>query len=237
MTQHNKKFSVIPTHIAMIMDGNRRWAKDKGVSDAEGHLAGVENIRSIIEHFVECGVKYLTFFAFSTENWHRSKFEVDVLMKILLRTIDREIKPLHEAGVKLIHIGSKNELQPSIVKKIEEAEHLTRNNNTITVLMAFDYGGKADIVRALKMFVQENDPEDITEESISNYLYTSGIPDPDVIIRTGKEKRLSNFLLWQGAYSELIFLDQYWPDFGKKEIDMILMEYSERDRRFGMDSL
>lgn len=236
MTQNETGCFKVPSHVAMIMDGNRRWAAQRGKTAEEGHWAGVENIRSIIEHFAEREVKYLTFFAFSTENRNRSRFEVEVLMKIMLRVLDREIKPLHEAGAKLLHIGSKEGLSPAIVKRIEEAEYLTRNNEVITVMPAFDYGGRAEIVQAVNRIIKDGMEGEITEEMLSNNLYTATIPDPDVIIRTGKEKRLSNFLPWQSVYSELIFLDKYWPDFNTEDIDFVLSEYKKRNRRFGGDT-
>lgn len=223
-----------PGHVAVIMDGNGRWAQERGLTRSEGHAAGTENIRRVIEHCGERGIGTLTLFAFSTENWKRPRLEVRGLMHLLSRTIEREIRPLHEAGVRLRYVGRLDVLEPPIRRQVQRAVDLTAKNDKMTVCVAFNYGGRADIVDAVRELVaQDIAPEDVTEDRIAEHLCTTDLPDPDLIIRTGGEQRLSNFLIWQAAYAEYHFTDTYWPDFGERDIDLALAAYAARDRRYG----
>jgi undecaprenyl diphosphate synthase len=224
----------IPEHVAVIMDGNGRWAAERGLSRQAGHRAGTENIRRIIEHFARREVRYLTLFAFSTENWVRPRAEVNALIRLLGRVLNRELKALHEQGVRLVHAGQLDPLSPDLQQKVREAIELTRDNDRLTVCLAFNYGGRAEIVQAARAIVREGlRPEDITEESFAAHLSTAGIPDPDLIIRTAGEMRLSNFLIWQAAYAEYYSTPTYWPDFDEAEIDRALESFASRTRRFG----
>jgi len=224
----------LPRHVAVIMDGNGRWARERGLSRQAGHRAGTENIRRNIEHFAERGVPYLTLYAFSTENWKRSKREVEGLLRILGRVINREIGHLHENGIRLRHLGRLDALPPRLQKQVQDAIELTKNNTGMTVSVAFNYGGRAEIVHAVQQIVADGVPAaEIDEALICSYLDTAGVPDPDLIIRTGGEMRLSNFLLWQAAYAEFYATPTYWPDFGRDQIDEALRTYAARDRRFG----
>ena len=230
-----KKLAHVPTHVAIIMDGNGRWARQRGLSRQAGHRAGTENIRRVIEAFAERGVKYLTLFASSTENWGRPKKEVDTLLRLLGRVINREIDTLHENGIRLRHIGRLDPLSPRLQKKVHEAIELTKNNQRMTVNVAFNYGGRAEILDAVQRIVADGlTPERINEEVFHSYLYTAELPDPDLIIRTAGELRMSNFLLWQSAYAEYYATPTYWPDFEAAEIDRALEAYSHRQRRFGL---
>ena len=224
----------IPHHVAVIMDGNGRWAARQGKSTTEGHRAGTENIRDVIEAFAERGVRCLTLFAFSTENWKRPRPEVRGLMRILSSTIDREVQPLHEAGIRLRYIGRLDALDARLRRKIDEAIALTRRNERMTVCVAFNYGSRAELVDAVRRIVADGvHPDDVTERMLSDYLYTRELPDPDLIIRTGGDQRVSNFLLWQAAYAEYVFSDTYWPDFCEQDIDQALAAYAQRTRNFG----
>jgi undecaprenyl diphosphate synthase len=230
-----KKLARLPTHVAIIMDGNGRWASQRGLSRQAGHRAGTENIRRVIEAFAERGVKYLTLFAFSTENWGRPRREVDALLRLLGRVINREINALHENGIRLRHIGRLDPLSPRLQKKVQEAIELTKNNQRMTVSIAFNYGGRAEILDAVRRIVADGlAPERIDEAVFRSYLYTADLPDPDLIIRTAGELRISNFLLWQSAYAEYYATPTYWPDFDAVEIDRALEAYSHRQRRFGL---
>jgi undecaprenyl diphosphate synthase len=216
------------------MDGNGRWAQQRGLSRQSGHRAGSENIRRVIQRFAEHGVPYLTLYAFSTENWTRPKREVDGLLRILGRGINREIEHLHRHNIRVRHLGRLDSLPPRLQRQVEDAVELTRNNTGMTVLVAFNYGGRAEIVHALQQIVADGVPaEQIDEGRVSAYLYTAGVPDPDLVIRTGGEMRLSNFLLWQAAYAEFYATPTYWPDFGREEIDRALQVFAARERRFG----
>jgi undecaprenyl diphosphate synthase len=216
------------------MDGNGRWAKHRGLPRLAGHRAGTENIRRVLRCFDEYGVKCLTLFVFSTENWNRPQAEVQGLMSILGEVIDRETAKLHKDGVRLVHLGSPDKLPRGIQQKISEAVELTRDNNRATLCTAINYGGRAEIVEAIRRIISDGiPPETIDEALISDYLYTAGLPDPDLIIRTGGEMRLSNFLIWQSAYSEYYTTPALWPDFGPEEIAKALSAYSKRERRFG----
>ena len=224
----------IPCHVAVIMDGNGRWAAQRGLRPTDGHRAGTENIRAAIESFGERGVRYLTLFAFSTENWSRPRPEVRGLMRILSSTIDREVQPLHEAGVQLRYIGRLDALSDHLRRKIDQAVTLTANNTKMTVCIAFNYGGRAELVDAVRRIAADGiPPGDIDEALINRYLYTGGMPDPDLIIRTGGDQRLSNFLLWQAAYAEYVFSPTWWPDFCAADVDAALDAYARRCRNFG----
>ena len=224
----------VPAHVAIIMDGNGRWASQRGRPRLYGHRAGTENIRRVIERFADYGVSYLTLFAFSTENWDRPRYEVRGLMALLSRFLKRETKHLHENGVRLLHFGDLSPLSDKLQCQVHEAIELTSTNDRMTLAIAFNYGGRAEIVEAVRRIVVDGVPADqIDEDAFSSRLLTSGLPDPDLIIRTAGEMRLSNFLLWQGAYSEFCFLPVYWPDFDIQHIDEALLNFSSRTRRFG----
>ncbi len=224
----------IPTHIAIIMDGNGRWARSRGLPRNAGHRAGVENLRPVLEACVEFGIRYLTVYAFSTENWERPADEVQGLMNILEDVIDRELSELHENGVQLRHLGHLDRLRPVIQEKVLKAIELTKNNTRISLNIAWNYGGRDELVRAIRKLIEDGVPAgDVTEALVSEYLYTAGCPDPDMIIRTAGDQRVSNFLLWQGAYAELYVTPTFWPDFGREELLAALHEYASRERRFG----
>lgn len=225
----------IPRHVAIIMDGNGRWAKSRGLPRTEGHRQGKENLRRILEACVEFGVEILTIYAFSTENWERPPAEVSVLMSILNMVLDQEVKRLHKNGVQVRHIGKMDGVDPKLQKKIHNACEYTRNNTRLILNVAFNYGGRDEILHAIQRIIADGvTPEAVTEDLISSYLYTAGLPDPDLIIRTSGEFRLSNFLIWQGAYSEYYSTPVYWPDFDKSELLKAIQTYSQRRRRFGM---
>lgn len=224
----------IPQHVAIIMDGNGRWAIQRGLPRLAGHKAGTENLRRVIRSTVEFGVKYLTIYAFSTENWGRPPEEVQGLMLILQDVIDRELNELHKEGVQLRHIGRLEKLDPRIQKKVLKAIELTKNNDRLILNVAFNYSGRDEIVCAIQKIIMDGiAAEDVTDEMVNKYLFTAGVPDPDLIIRTSGELRLSNFLIWQAAYSEWYITPKYWPDFDKEEYRRALETYSQRDRRFG----
>ncbi|MFC2051510.1 polyprenyl diphosphate synthase [Chloroflexota bacterium] len=229
-----KKFTLIPNHIAIVPDGNGRWAERRGLPRLNGHQAGAENTRRMINYLNEYPVKYVTLYGFSTENWNRPDEEVKGLFQILEVFIDSCASELHENGVKLRHIGRLMELPQSLQLAINKAVELTKNNTRMALSLAFNYGGRAEILDAVKYLLTNGvSPQDIDEESFSNYLCTNGLPNVDLLVRTGDELRLSNFLLWQTAYSEYHFTKVLWPDFGKKDMDKALLSYSQRTRRFG----
>jgi undecaprenyl diphosphate synthase len=216
------------------MDGNGRWARQRGRPRLFGHRAGTENIRRVLTGCVEFGVKILTIYAFSTENWKRPEEEVSGLMSIFARVIDRELEELHRQGVQLRHVGRMEGISDNLRDKVRRAIELTKDNDRITLNVAFNYGGRAEIVDAVRRIVRDGIPaEQVTEELIGRYLYTGDCPDPDLIIRTSGEFRTSNFLLWQAAYAEYYVTPTYWPDFDKDELYRALLAYSQRDRRFG----
>lgn len=228
------KTSPLPNHVAIIMDGNGRWAKQRGLPRLAGHEAGTSNVRRVVDRFNNYEVKYLTLYAFSTENWRRPDEEVNGLLHIFARMIDRETKALHEKGVRLFHLGKADSLSEELQTKVNKAIELTKNNTGITLSIAFDYGGRAEILDAVRRIVRDGiRPEDITESLFSSYLYTPNVPEPDLIIRTAGEMRLSNFLIWQSAYSEYYSTPTLWPDFKDEEVDKALIAYSRRERRFG----
>ncbi len=224
----------LPTHIAIIMDGNGRWALSRGLPRLAGHRAGTENLRKIITACVEFGIRYLTIYAFSTENWGRPREEVQGLMRILEDVIDRELNELHKQGVQLHHMGHLEQLSPNLQEKVLHAIELTKDNSRLVLTVAFNYGGRDEIVCAIQHMILDGvKPEEVTEELVSKYLFSASVPDPDLIIRTSGELRSSNFLIWQGAYSEWYFTPTYWPDFDKDHLRTALEEYSHRQRRFG----
>lgn len=230
----NQDNPVTPKHIAVIMDGNGRWAKARGLPRLAGHQAGTENLRKVIRACVEFGVRYLTIYAFSTENWGRPREEVDGLLKILESVIEKELAELHKEGVQLRHIGRLERLPEDLRKKIEAAIELTKNNDRLTVVVAFNYGGKDEIIHAVQEIVRSGIPAELVNDAvIQEHLFTRGIPDPDLVIRTSGEMRLSNFLIWQAAYSELYITPVYWPDFDREELKKALDAYCQRSRRYG----
>jgi undecaprenyl diphosphate synthase len=227
----------VPTHVAMIMDGNGRWAQSRGLPRLMGHEAGVENLRRVITTCVEFGVKHLTIYAFSTENWGRPIEEVNGLLFILNRVLDKELDELDRQGVQLRHIGRLEGLAPNTQKKVREAMRRTAANQTLILNVAFNYGGRDEIVHAIQRMLADGvKPDQVDGDLVSRYLYTAGQPDPDLIIRTAGELRVSNFLLWQGAYSEYYAADVYWPDFDKEQFRLALEQFGLRERKFGLVS-
>ena len=223
-----------PKHVAIIMDCNGRWAAKRYMPRLAGHRAGTNNISKVVEALAIRGIKYLTIYAFSTENWNRSDSEVTGLMSILEDVIETQTNILHDKGVKIKHIGRIDRISESLSRSIKKAEDITRNNEALILNVAFDYGGRSEIVDAIRKLISDGiNYEQIDEEQVSKYLYTNGIPDPDLIIRTAGELRLSNFLLWQSAYSEYYCTQTLWPDFDEDDIDEALEAYSSRQRRFG----
>lgn len=228
----------IPAHIGVIMDGNGRWAKARGRPRTEGHVAGVKALRGMVEHCINFGVDYLTVFSFSSENWTRPKDEISFIFGLLRRFVASDLEKLHRNNVRVRIIGSRDGLDDSLRRLIAEVEATTAMNTGLKLQVAFNYGGKAEIAEAVRRIgslvaAGRLKAEDITEETIGRALYTAGIPDPDIVIRTSGEQRISNFMLWQSAYSELIFVDENWPDFNEQTFVRVLEEYSGRDRRFG----
>ena len=218
----------------MIMDGNGRWALSRGLPRLAGHKAGTENLRRVIRSTVEFGVKYLTIYAFSTENWGRPLEEVRGLMSILEDVLQKELTELHKEGVQLRHIGRLERLPGRLQEQVLDAIELTKNNDRLVLNVAFNYGGRDEIVHAIQKMIKDGIPaENVTDELVSRYLYTAGVPDPDLIIRTSGELRVSNFLIWQAAYSEWYITPTYWPDFNKEEYRRALEAFAQRDRRFG----
>ncbi|MDQ7025893.1 MAG: isoprenyl transferase [Anaerolineae bacterium] len=224
----------VPRHVAIIMDGNGRWAKKRGLPRAAGHRQGTENLRKIIRAAVEFDVKILTIYAFSTENWNRPRREVQLLMRILEMVIDRELAELNQEGVQIRHIGELDGIDSRVAKKVVQACETTAHNTRLILNVAFNYGGRDEIVHAVQNMMREGiAPEDVSEESISQHLYTGDLPDPDLVIRTSGEFRLSNFLIWQSAYAEHYYTDVLWPDFDRICFKAALDEFATRTRRFG----
>jgi undecaprenyl diphosphate synthase len=224
----------IPRHIAIIMDGNGRWALARGLPRLAGHRAGTENLRQVIEACGEFGIEYLTIYAFSTENWGRPIEEVQGLMRILEDVIDRELPELHKQGVQLRHIGKLDQLKPELRQKVLDAIEMTKDNDRLVLNVAFNYGGRDEIICAIQQMIEKGvRPQEVTEDLVSQYLYTAGVPDPDLIIRTSGELRGSNFLIWQGAYAEWYFTPTFWPNFDREELQQALKEYAQRERRYG----
>jgi undecaprenyl diphosphate synthase len=225
---------VIPQHVAVIMDGNGRWAQQRGLPRLAGHRAGTENVRRIAEACRDYGIKILTLYAFSTENWARPQEEVRGLMTLLTQVIERELENLRKNGVRLRHLGSLDDLPPDLRSRIRHAVEMTAANDQWAINVALNYGGRREIVEAVRRMMKEGlTPEQVTERTLSRYLYTAGLPDPDLIIRTAGEMRLSNFLIWQAAYAEFYSTSTYWPDFGPEEFYRALVAYGQRIRKFG----
>ena len=234
MTLQHSDRSAPLNHVAIIMDGNGRWAQGRGLPRLAGHHAGTGNIKRIVREAIALGIPYLTLYAFSTENWNRPTWEVRGLMRIMAEYLDRELRELHAEGVRLRLLGDLENVDPFLAKKIEGAIEMTRNNTAITLAVAFNYGGRADIVRAVREIVAEGvDPAEITDEMITRHLYTAGMPDPDLIVRTSGEQRFSNFLIWQAAYSEYLMTPLLWPDFGPDQFRAAISTFASRERRFG----
>jgi undecaprenyl diphosphate synthase len=225
----------VPQHVAIIMDGNGRWAKQRGLPRLAGHRAGTENLRRIIEACVEFGVKYLTIYAFSTENWGRPEDEVSGLMGIFDEVFERELTELHKQGAKLNHIGRLDEVRESLREKVINGMELTKDNKRLVLNVAFNYGGRDEVVQAVKNIIKDGiKPDEVNEETIADHLYTAGMPDPDLVIRTSGEQRISNFLIWQAAYAEWVFPETLWPDFGRDELLAAIQEFGKRERRYGL---
>ncbi|MEE8534444.1 MAG: isoprenyl transferase [Kiloniellales bacterium] len=228
----------LPTHVAIIMDGNGRWARARSLPRAAGHKRGAEAVRRTVDGALELGVRYLTLYGFSSENWKRPLTEVDDLMGLLRRYLQHDIDELHERGVRLRVMGERERLPIDIVRLIGDAEARTGGNELLTVTIAISYGGRQEIVAAARWLAAEAaadrlDPDAIDEECFAACLMTAGMPDPDLLVRTSGEQRISNFLLWQSAYSELVFVDKLWPDFSKEDLAGVIREYQRRDRRYG----
>ncbi len=229
-----KKFALLPNHIAIVPDGNGRWAEQRGLPRLSGHRAGADNMHLMVEYLNEYPIKYVTLYGFSTENWARPIEEVRGLFNILVEFIDKCASDLHKKGVRLRHLGRLNELPQNLQLAMNRAAELTKSNARMTLNLAFNYGGRAEILDAVHRLIAEGiAPQNIDEELFSSYLYTADLPNVDLLIRTGDEVRLSNFLIWQTAYSEYHFTKVLWPNFGKKDIDRALLSYSRRERRFG----
>ena len=228
----------LPKHIGIIMDGNRRWAKSQGLSISQGHKEGAETLKKIAKYANKIGIEYITVYAFSTENWKRAKEEVSALMLILQNYVDDFLEKTSTDNIKIQFLGDITALSKNLQKSINNCIEKTKNNTGLTLNIAFNYGGRVELIRAVKEIakkVEDNtiDVEDINEELISNELYTAGQPDPDLVIRTSGELRLSNFLPWQSVYSELLFIEKYWPDFSEQDLDNAIIEYQKRTRKFG----
>ena len=223
-----------PVHVAFIMDGNGRWARKRGLPRLEGHRAGVERIQVLLETLRSFDVKFVTLYAFSTENWGRPRDEVDGLMDIFSDAIEVQAKQLHERNVRIVHLGKTANMEPTLLRAVENAQALTRDNNGITLNVAFDYGGRDEILRAVRRIISDGlSPDQVDEDTFSSYLFTAHSPDPDLIIRTGGEQRISNFLLWQSAYSEFYHTCTLWPDLEPAELQEALETYRNRQRRYG----
>ncbi len=238
MTEKNTSLDLsairVPRHVAIIMDGNGRWAKKRNLPRVAGHRAGAENLRRIINACVEFGIKILTIYAFSTENWERPEREIRGLMKIFTRVLDQELSELHAQGVCLHHLGDLNGIEPELQQKVLDALELTKDNDRLILNVAFNYGGRAEILHAVQQMLADGiSPDELDEELFSSYLFTAGLPDPDLVIRTSGELRISNFLIWQAAYAEYYATPCYWPDFGREELYEALVAFSQRERRFG----
>src|SRR5688572_22438905 len=228
----------VPRHVAIIMDGNGRWAARRGLPRSAGHKAGVDALRRAVNAAADFGIEYLTIYSFSSENWSRPAAEVSFLLDLLRRFIRQDVAELHRSGVKITVVGSRADLEPGIVTLLKDAERLTRENSKLNLIVAFNYGSRQEIGRAMSAIAQkiesgEISTADISPELISRNLDTAGIPDPDLLIRTGGEQRISNFLLWQCAYTEFVFVDEFWPDFTHEIFARALDEFRQRDRRFG----
>ena len=224
----------VPRHVAIIMDGNGRWAVSRGLDVSEGHHAGYQNIRRVVTDFADRGVEYLTLYAFSTENWERPESEVNGILDLAIAVIAQEAKELHEGGVRIKHLGRVDRLSAELRQELERAVEMTAGNTGLTLGVAFDYGGRAEIVQAARRMVEETvSADDVDEQTFASFLYTCDMPDVDLLIRTGGDFRISNFLLWQTAYSEFYSSETWWPDFFGGHIDEAFDAFNERKRRFG----
>jgi undecaprenyl diphosphate synthase len=224
----------VPKHIGLILDGNRRWAKAQGLPTLEGHRQGYKNLETITDAAQQRGVEYISAYIFSTENWSRAKDEVGYLMDLALKMVTHDLKHLHEKGVRVVWAGSKERVSAKLLKAIQNAERTTKDNTGITLVLCFNYGGQREIAEAVQRIISEGvEAADITEELIAKYLYHPEVPPIDLIIRTSGEQRISNFMLWRAAYSELYFIDKHWPAFTPEDLDEALAEYARRGRRFG----
>jgi undecaprenyl diphosphate synthase len=224
----------LPVHVAFILDGNGRWAEQRGLPRLEGHRAGVKNIRPIVKYLKNFGIRYVTLYALSTENRNRPAEEISGIFGILESIIGKEARELHKNGVRIYHIGRMDGISPRLQKSVHRALELTAGNTDMTLGFAFNYGGRAEILDAMRKFIASGAPIDsLDEKSFGEYLYTAGFPDVDLVIRTGGEIRTSNFLIWQAAYSEYYFTPVLWPDFNEAELEKALQAYSQRQRRFG----
>jgi len=225
-------------HVAIIMDGNGRWASQRGLPRTMGHREGVEAVRRTVKAAIELNLSYLTMYSFSSENWSRPREEVDYLMGLMKRFIRRDLAELHDANVRILTIGERDRVDAELLALIDEAKDLTAKNTRLTLTIAFNYGGRNEIARAARRLAEDVaaghlDPARIDADLFDTVLDTAGVPDPDLLIRTSGEKRLSNFLLWQAAYAEFVFLDAYWPDFGREHLEAAIAQYFERERRYG----
>ncbi len=229
-----KEITQLPNHVAIIMDGNGRWAKQHGLPRLEGHEAGVQNVHPIIKCLNQHQIKYVTLYGFSTENWNRPEDEVTGLLRLFEESINKYVSEFHENSIKLRHLGHLEELPQGLQLAINKAIELTKNNAKMTFSFALNYGGRLEILDAVRHIIAEGIPiQNIDEKLFNNYLYTAGLPDVDLLIRTGGEFRISNFLIWQAVYSEYYFTEVLWPDFNQKELKKALLAYSQRQRRFG----
>lgn len=228
----SKEERTVPTHIGYIMDGNRRWAKRHGLPSYEGHLAGYNRVKDIVRASVDAGVKYVSFYAFSTENWDRTEKEVSYLMKLMLKMFTSDLDEVVGENVRIVVAGTDDRLDKKIVQAARAAEEKTAHNTRATVLLCFNYGGQKEIVEAVKKLVASG--EDISEQAISDNLYAPDVPPCDIIVRTSGEQRLSNFMLWRAAYSELLFVEKDWPDMDADDVDNVIKVYSQRGRRYGV---
>ena len=229
---------VIPVHVAVIMDGNGRWAKSRGLPRVAGHKAGAESVRRIVEQAGELGIKYLTLYSFSSENWKRPETEINDLMGLLRRYLKSEIAELHSKNIRFRVIGDRARLSKDIVRLIDEAENLTADNSGLCLVLALSYGSRLEMTEAVRAIADkaakgEISASDIDEDTVSNHLYTHDIPDPDLLIRTSGERRISNFLMWQLAYTELFFTDKYWPAFEGSDLIDAVKDFNKRERRYG----
>lgn len=226
-------FSRLPRHIAIIMDGNGRWAKKRGLPRSAGHAVGAETFRTIATYCKDIGIEYLTVYAFSTENWKRPKDEVETIMGLLEKYLHEAIAKMEKDRVKMKFFGDISVLSPELQRLISETEEISKRYEGVQVNICVNYGGRDEILRAVRRYMEDENPPELTEENFSRYLYSAGVPDPDLIIRPSGEERISNFLLWQAAYSEFYYTDTLWPDFTTHDLDAALVEYQRRDRRYG----
>ncbi len=226
--------TILPTHIGFILDGNRRWARARGLPTFYGHKKGFDAAKKVVMYANKIGIKIVTMFCFSTENWNRSPKEVDYLMKLFEKLVDDYLMSFHKKGIKMRHLGSLKELPERLAKKIQKAVETTKNNTGLIFNIALNYGGRDEIKRTVQKIIKKGiEAKDVTQELINENLDTAGLPDPDMIVRTSGEERLSGFLTWQSAYSELYFIKKNWPDFDERELDKVIDEYNKRQRRFG----